>query len=176
MVSIPFLQIGERGSIPRVGTKSWSGSRASAASGPPIKYSKESEMTASDISNQRRAEMLGMPFGTATNKLRKSIIMHLAQQLEMDKCFKCGDLIQTIEEWSIEHKKSWYRADNPKQAFFDLKNIAFSHLRCNVPEYHKPANHGTKRKYDYGCRCDQCKFIHSVHMKKRVRRRASVKG
>jgi hypothetical protein len=97
-------------------------------------------MVASDKGNQRRAALLGMPFGTAASKLRKSIIMHLAQQLEQDICFKCKRRIETLEEWSIEHKDSWQRADDPVQAFWDLDNIAFSHIGCNKPETGHPAH------------------------------------
>lgn len=93
-------------------------------------------MVASDSSNRKRATMLGMPFGTAAGRLRKSIIMNLAQKLGLDNCFKCGELIDSLEDWSIEHKQSWYRANNPKESFFDLDNIAFSHIKCNVPDNH----------------------------------------
>ena len=34
---------------------------------------------------------------------------------------------------SIEHKIPWLDSDNPKELFFNLeKNIAFSHLSCNI--------------------------------------------
>ena len=37
-----------------------------------------------------------------------------------------------MSDLSIEHKVPWMSADNPIDAFFDLDNIAFSHLKCNV--------------------------------------------
>lgn len=85
-----------------------------------------------DSSNKHRAELLGEPFGTATAKLRKAIMFQLVQETNKDVCFRCGEKIKTIEDLSIEHKKSWARAENPKETFFDLNNITFSHLKCNV--------------------------------------------
>jgi hypothetical protein len=33
---------------------------------------------------------------------------------------------------SIEHKEAWQGAADPKLAFFNPDNIAFSHLSCNI--------------------------------------------
>jgi len=81
--------------------------------------------------NKQRAMLLGMPFGTANAKLRKMILFKLVKESGQDICYRCGKEIKTIEELSIEHKQSWPQGDNPKQLFFDLDNIAFSHLKCN---------------------------------------------
>ena len=82
--------------------------------------------------NKIKDALLGMPHGTANNKLRKSIIFMLASKLNMLFCFRCNTEILEINTLSIEHKKAWQQAIEPKAAFFDLKNIAFSHLRCNI--------------------------------------------
>lgn len=37
-----------------------------------------------------------------------------------------------MDELSIEHKTPWLDSEDPKALFFDLNNIAFSHLSCNV--------------------------------------------
>jgi hypothetical protein len=47
---------------------------------------------------------------------------------------------------SIDHKNPWQAAADPKASFFDLDNIAFSHLRCNSGEANRskaecPAGH-----------------------------------
>jgi hypothetical protein len=73
-----------------------------------------------------------MPFGTANNRLRKSLLYDYAKRCNEDFCFRCQVRIDSIEEFSIEHKVSWYYADNPEFAFFDLNNIAFSHISCNI--------------------------------------------
>lgn len=94
--------------------------------------------------NARKAKVLGMPFGTASAKLRKALLFDLSKRLGLHQCFRCGKPIETIAEFSIEHKQSWLNADNPQEAFFDVENIAFSHISCNV-------GHGTRMP-----RRDQC--------------------
>jgi hypothetical protein len=83
-------------------------------------------------SNNARASQLGMPFGTAQNKLRKSIMFKYVKMVGHDICFKCGVAIDDLDELSIEHKLPWLGRDT--NLFWDLDNIAFSHLRCNRPE------------------------------------------
>lgn len=80
--------------------------------------------------NKERAEQLGMPYGTANAKLRKAILFRLVQQTNQDTCFKCYDKIESVDELSIEHKLPWFKRDT--ELFWDLDNIAFSHLSCNV--------------------------------------------
>ena len=82
-------------------------------------------------SNARRSKFLGMPFGTACNRLRKSILFSLLKRFNENVCFKCSQAIEGIEDLSIEHKLPWEGRD--VQLFWDLENIAFSHIRCNVP-------------------------------------------
>lgn len=82
--------------------------------------------------NRRKDELLGEPHGTANGKLRKAIIFWLAGRCGMLTCFRCGVPVKTVNDLSIEHKDYWQFAADPRSAFFDLANIAFSHLRCNV--------------------------------------------
>lgn len=82
--------------------------------------------------NKRRAAALGMPTATANSQLRKILLFAALQRLGEDLCYRCGNRIETIEELSVEHKKSWLLSDNPKEMFFDLNNISFSHLLCNT--------------------------------------------
>lgn len=60
--------------------------------------------------------------------------VNLLQRLGEDKCYKCGEQIQTPEELSLEHKENWLHRD--PALFWDLNNISFSHWRCNRPERH----------------------------------------
>lgn len=85
-------------------------------------------------SNVRKDKLLGMSHGTAANRLRKMILFSLLERFNLNICFKCGESIAISEELSIEHKISWERAIDPKAEFFDLGNIAFSHLVCNRPD------------------------------------------
>ena len=84
------------------------------------------------LSNKKKAKILGMPIGTASNRLRKKILFSLVQQTEQDICFRCDQKIERIKELSIEHKIPWLNSENPIELFFDLENIAFSHLACNI--------------------------------------------
>lgn len=82
-------------------------------------------------SNSRKTKALGMPLGTAAHKLRKSILFKYVVMAGDNVCFKCGELIRTEGELSIEHKNPWLYAKDSVQTFFDLDNIAFSHIQCN---------------------------------------------
>jgi len=91
--------------------------------------------------NRHKDELLGMPHGTANGILRKDIIFWLAGISGMLTCFRCGKLIESVEEFSIEHKHSWQTALDPKREFFDVKNIAFSHFKCNVGHGNRSKTH-----------------------------------
>jgi hypothetical protein len=82
-------------------------------------------------SNVKKSATLGLPHGTAVHRLRKSILFHLLKKLGENVCFKCSGIIDKIEELSIEHKKPWEGVS--AELFWDLDNIAFSHLYCNRP-------------------------------------------
>jgi hypothetical protein len=87
---------------------------------------------------KKKREQLGMDAATASHKLRKLILFSLVQQTDRDVCFKCQTKIETVEELSIEHKAPWLDSSDPVGVFFDLSNIAFSHLRCNIASSRKP--------------------------------------
>lgn len=91
---------------------------------------------------QRRSEQLGMPYGTANNRLRKNILFQYVVKAGDNFCFKCGSEIKTVEELSIEHKLPWEGRDT--ELFWDIDNIAFSHLACNRP--HNNVGGGAKRR------------------------------
>lgn len=82
--------------------------------------------------NKKKSEQLGMPHGTASGRLRKMILFHLLKKLGDNVCFQCKGSIESIEDLSIEHKIPWLDSSDPPALFFDLENIAFSHLSCNV--------------------------------------------
>lgn len=88
--------------------------------------------------NQKKSEMLGMSHGCAAAQLRKSIMFLLVQRVGMDVCFQCKEKITDVAQFSIEHKFPWQQSPTPKEMFFDLENIAFSHYICNVRAGTKP--------------------------------------
>lgn len=93
-------------------------------------------------SHKRKAEQLGMPLGTASNRLRKLILFKILKDNGLNICYRCGKPIDSVEVLSIEHKENWLDSDNPKEKFFDLENIGFSHLSCNISY----ARHDTNRE------------------------------
>lgn len=123
-------------------------------------------------SNKKKSLQLGMAHGTAANRLRKMILFSLLRQLELDTCFQCGREIESIENLSVEHKVPWLDSADPISLFFDLDNIAFSHLSCNVgaarqtkPRTAKCGDKGATRYYS-GCRCEKCKEAHATRLQK----------
>jgi hypothetical protein len=94
-------------------------------------YRKQVEGEIVQANNKRKSDQLGMPFGTAVHRLRKSIVFHLLQKHGENVCFVCNEIIDTVDELSYEHKVPWQ--GNSNDLFWDLDNIAFSHLRCNRP-------------------------------------------
>lgn len=100
--------------------------------------------------NDNKNKLLGEPYGTASNKLRKAILFQLLQETGKDTCFQCGNKIENITDLSIEHKAPWMSAKNPVEAFFDLDNIAFSHLKCNVAYANKKIPHPNQQGEKHG--------------------------
>ena len=85
--------------------------------------------------NQKKANQLGMPFGTASNRLKKLILFKLLVDAGLHQCFKCKEDIGNVDELSIEHIEPWFNINS--ELFWDLDNIAFSHKDCNRPHvYH----------------------------------------
>jgi len=80
---------------------------------------------------ERKTQLLGESFSKAAHKLRKNLLFQLAKQLNLLTCHQCGQPIETVDEMSIEHIEAWMSAPNPRESFYDLNNVAFSHLRCN---------------------------------------------
>jgi len=83
---------------------------------------------------KRRTEALvdGLSVGSAGHRLLRLILLDLIRQLAIDQCFRCGAPIENVRALSIDHQTSWRFATDPQKAFFDLDNIAFSHLSCNA--------------------------------------------
>jgi len=90
-------------------------------------------------SNEQKALQLGMPFGTACNRLRKNILFKLLVDFKLNVCFHCNRDITNVDELSIEHKQPWFKTN--ADLFWDLDNIAFSHYSCNSGA----ANHDNQR-------------------------------
>lgn len=126
-------------------------------------------------SNKRKNEFLGMPYGTACGKLRKMILFKFAKELGRDNCYRCGEKITDIRNFSIEHIRPWLGVDT--KLFWDLDNIAFSHLSCNC----KASSGGTKKikppKGQSWCwKCKQFKPIEEFPPKLRNKHSGSMQS
>ena len=141
----------------------------------------------SEKSNKKRTEQLGMNVSTAQNRLRKKILFMLIQRLKLDQCYRCKKLIVEESDLSIEHKRPWF--DEDTRLFWDMGNIAFSHLGCNssatrymtkkgLKKYIKKIGNREKEEghypsrtwYDRGCRCDACRTVKSLAKRKHERK------
>lgn len=117
--------------------------------------------------NDKRNKQLGMPLGTALHRLRKNIIFEFARKCEMNICFQCKLEIKSVEEFSIEHKVPYLDSSNPVKLFFDIDNIAFSHLSCNCLAGRRlKCKCGSTRKYLEGCRCSKCTKANTEKVRK----------
>lgn len=78
-----------------------------------------------------RSNILGMSYNKAGRALRKALLFNFAQLTGMQNCFRCGKKIESVTEFTIDHKVDWQNSAKPKELFLDINNIAFSHHRCN---------------------------------------------
>ena len=139
------------------------------------------------MSNESKSAILGLNVSTASQRLRKLILWQLIVETGKDYCFQCGERIEDVDDLSIEHKEPWQSAADPKASFFDLENIAFSHLRCNVDaavsangaKTHCPLGHpytdDNTRKGDDGSRhCKQCFRLYNREWMRQSREHSSI--
>ena len=107
------------------------------------------------------------------------ILFMLVRRLKLEMCYRCEKPIVTYQDLSIDHKKAWQGRD--VRRFWDLGNIAFSHIGCNsgaaskgkkkyehkIADRHEEEGHYPSRVwYDRGCRCDDCRYIKRLSRKK----------
>lgn len=102
--------------------------------------------------NKRRAEQLGMPHGTASHRLRKSILFKYVILAGDNFCYKCGAEIESVDDLSIEHKEPWEGRDT--ELFWSLDNIAFSHVHCNKP--HRYTGKAKEADDNGNFKCSRC--------------------
>jgi hypothetical protein len=81
-------------------------------------------------STNRKGTFLGMPWGTANHRLRKMVLFSILEKHGENICYRCNKVIETKEELSLEHKVAW--ENTSVELFWDLNNIAWSHLKCNI--------------------------------------------
>jgi len=114
--------------------------------------------------SDKKKEQLSMNPSTASGRLTKDILWGLLIETSKDTCCKCHEKM-TRDTFSIEHLVPWLDSEDPVGLYFDLNNISFSHLSCNVADARRPvAEHGTLSRYtSHNCRCDLCKEARRVY-------------
>ena len=103
----------------------------------------------------KKKMQLGMNPSTASHRLVKDVLWKLIKQTGQDTCCKCGEPMSR-ETFSIEHVIPWLDSEDPVGLYFDLDNISFSHLKCNIADGRKPnkiytdieGRHPSKKKHD----------------------------
>lgn len=114
----------------------------------------------------KKSQQLGMNPATASNRLTKDILFHLVVETGKNMCHQCGGEI-TRDNFSIEHITPWLDSQDPVGLFFDMKNISFSHLKCNISAARKEKSPcGTHNSFNKGCRCEACVKAKAEHRKK----------
>lgn len=117
----------------------------------------------------KKKDQLGINPSTAQSKLVRDVLYKYASIAGHMNCYHCNKYIERID-FSIEHKKPWLDSESPIEMFFDLDNIAFSHLLCNIKAGRRPTK-GNKScglsGYTRGCRCDTCRSAKASYAKSR---------
>jgi hypothetical protein len=80
---------------------------------------------------KKKDAQLGEKFNTANYHLKKMVWFDMMKRYGENICFRCKEAIETVEELSIEHKIPWLNKPNAKELFWDLNNVAWSHISCN---------------------------------------------
>lgn len=132
--------------------------------------------------NLKKKKQLGMNPSTASNRLVKDMLFLLIERSGLNSCHHCKKEM-TRETFSIEHIVSWLDSDDPIGLYFNLTNISFSHLACNIsagrrvnkrkcPDgtYYcsecktiKPCEEFINRKYKYDAMSRQCKRCSDIY-------------
>lgn len=88
-------------------------------------------------SNAKKKAQLGIDPGTAAARLIRDLLWDFVMKTGRNTCHRCGYYL-TRETLSIDHKTPWLDSPDPRGLFFDINNIAYSHLACNVADGRKP--------------------------------------
>lgn len=116
------------------------------------------------MNKSKKEIQLGMNPSTASGKLVKDILFSFIQK-DGILCHRCNKEMER-DNFSIEHKTPWLDSEDPVKLYFDLDNISFSHLKCNIQAHRTIKNHPSVNAYNRGCKCDECKNLKKLKMQK----------
>ena len=112
------------------------------------------------MTNARAVETLGMSHGAAAGRLRKLVLFRQLKKYGDNVCVRCNKQIETADELSIEHIQPW--EGRSAELFWNLDNVAFSHMKCNTPHVRRG---GTGRRViapDGQSWCGSCEQFKSI--------------
>jgi hypothetical protein len=81
------------------------------------------------MANAAKTAFLGLSFGAANHRLHRAVMWSLIEQCGRTDCFRCGSPMDE-STYSVDHREPWL--GESVALFWDMQNIEFSHLRCNV--------------------------------------------
>lgn len=88
--------------------------------------------------NAVKAKQLGINYAQASNRLARLMLFSLLVKHRENVCHRCGGVIASIGELSLDHKQAWLHVD--VGLFWDTDNVAFSHRCCNSSHRRTGAN------------------------------------
>lgn len=108
--------------------------------------------------SEKKKLQLGMNPSTASGRLVKDLLWNFIEKTGQNHCCKCGEMMSR-DTFSIEHIVPWLDSEDPTGLYFNLENISYSHLICNVADRRaeKDGVCGTRSGYTKGCRCVDCR-------------------
>ena len=113
---------------------------------------------------ERKLNQLGMNPATASGRLVKDLLFDFVTKARY-VCYRCKNPL-TRDTFSIEHIVPWLDSDDPLALFFNLDNVAYSHLSCNVGASRKSqAPHGSRRRNKAGCNCSLCAGVNATYVR-----------
>lgn len=118
--------------------------------------------------SEKKNKQLGINFSTAQNRLKKIILFKYIKLANENICSICNLPIEDENDLTIEHNIPWIDSEEPKKLFWDLDNISFAHSKCNssIARRKTSLKHPSISSYKKGCRCDECKEIQKIRMRK----------
>jgi len=108
----------------------------------------------------KKSSQLGMSSGKASNILLKDILWDFIVKTNQNYCCKCNLQMHRLT-FSIEHIQPWLDSENPTDLFFNLNNISFSHLICNIKSARRTNKILDRDKYK-----EQTKIRNTLNKKK----------
>lgn len=131
--------------------------------------------------SKKKSAQLGMAFSKANYILSRDILFSFSQKLGYTQCVHCKTLLIRTT-FSIEHIIPWQDSATPFELFFDISNITFSCLSCNVKasrRYHKKYSSRKESNKAYKDRIksnpDKLKKYKEARKKEYLARRAKLK-